>query len=126
MEKNIMNVRRLSVHQGDIVLLNYGRNPGSKSDEIRPSLVISSDRILGSEKMINVIPLFRQPSRACRLEDISLNQEDCKGLKYTMYVQVLYSRMVNAYQLMEVIGHVEDETLLNSILAEVVRTISRQ
>ena len=126
MEKNHKYTRRLSVRQGDIVIVNFGRTPESKSDEIRPSLVISSDQILGSEKMLNIIPLFRQPSRACRLEDISLNQDDCKGLKYTMYVQVLYSRMVNAYQLMEVIGHVEDETLLNNILAEVVRTISRQ
>ncbi|MCR4837567.1 MAG: type II toxin-antitoxin system PemK/MazF family toxin [Eubacterium sp.] len=126
MEKNNKNTRRNSVRQGDIVLVNYGRSAGSKADEIRPSLVISNDMILGSERMIAVIPLFRQPSRACRLDDISLNQDDCKGLKYTMYVQVLYSRMVNAYQMLEVFGHVEDEELLNSILAAVVSTISRQ
>ena len=118
--------RRLSVHQGDIILVNFGHRADRKTDDIHPALVISSNQILSSERMINVIPLYRRPSQACRLEDIRLVQTDCIGLKYTMYVQPLQLKMINCYQIKEVIGSVTDKDLMNRILNEVVRTIIEQ
>ena len=123
MEKNNKHTRRLSVHQGDIVLVRFSSYTGRKESDKRPGLVISNDSILGTEKYIAVIPLYRKPSRSCRLEDIPLRMGECAGVKCDLYAQPLQLVMVSCYQVEEHLGRIIIQGLLKRILDSVVHTM---
>ena len=74
--------KSLELRQGDVILVNYGKfNAGCRTSGIRPSVVVSNDAALKEENMVNVIHLYRKPSKAFQEEDIQIKPVNCRGLR---------------------------------------------
>ena len=106
---------RYTLRQGDIVLIDYGRNDTkSRISGKHPSVVVGNDCANG-ERMINVVPLFRKASRDIKAEDILLAPKDCKGLRYEEYLQPKQVQLVSKSRITRRIGCISNRKMLISV-----------
>ena len=113
-----------TLYQGDIVLVDYGRNDTkSRISGKRPSVVVSNDFANG-ERMINVIPLFRKATRDIKAEDILLAPKDCKGLRYEEYLQPKQVQLVSKSRITRRIGYISNRKVLMSVCKAICNVVA--
>lgn len=111
------NYRYLSVCQGDVVLINFGKNSSvCRNGGSRPCVVLSNDLAIDKESKFFVVPLYRQPSKTVSVEDILIRPIDCRGLRYEEYAGAINMVQVTKNRIGKKIGHIKNETVLKEIL----------
>ena len=114
-----------SLHQGDIVLIDYGKNSTEgRRSVVKPSLIVSNDKMLKTEKSIYVIPLFRRPSRDPKSENMLLTTKDCRGLKYDEYIQPGHMQLIHVCRIKRHLGEVVNNDVLQCISQELYERIA--
>lgn len=109
-----------SFKQGDILLVDFGRNEsGSRIGSRRPSIVVSNTEILKNENILFVVPLYRQPSRGFMCGDIVIEPKDCRGLRYVQYLQPMQVKAIKKCRVVRAIGYIKNDDLKRNIVATV-------
>lgn len=116
--------KKLELCQGDVILAYYDRiNAGKRNGVIRPSVVVSNNTSLQKEIMINVIPLYRTPSKAFQAEDILIRPFDCRGLRYEEYAQPRQMQALHRSKVIKRIGRIRNDSVLYQIVDAVWNSI---
>ena len=97
-----------SVRQGDIVLVNFGREVkgGRNLCGKRPVYVMNKQSNNRTNGAFMAIPLFRTVSRDSAGGDVEITPADCHGLRYSQYAQPMNIQKVRKGRIMKKIGHV--------------------
>ena len=113
-----------SVKQGDIVLVNFGRE-GKGSRNLcgnHPVYVMSRQSEDKRSGAIMAIPLFRKVSRDGSGSDIEIAPTDCHGLRYSEYAQPMNIQKIRRDRIIRRIGHVREgihERILSAMWEQV-------
>ena len=119
--------KSLELRQGDVILVNYGKfNAGCRTSGIRPSVVVSNDAALKEENLVNVIPLYRKPSKAFQAEDILIRPVDCRGLRYEEYAQPMQMQILQRFRIIKRIGHIMNDSILCEIANAIWNSINKE
>lgn len=106
----------LTICQGDVLLINLGKeNAGCRTSGIRPCVVVSNDTSISMEKGFFVVPLYRNPSKPAKKEDILVRPYDCRGLRYEEYAQPMNMTLCRKCRVIRKIGHIKNDTIVKEI-----------
>ncbi|MBR6223859.1 MAG: type II toxin-antitoxin system PemK/MazF family toxin [Lachnospiraceae bacterium] len=115
-----VNNRYLSVCQGDVLLVNFGKNSSvCRNGGSRPCVVLSNDSSIDKGSKFFVVPLYRQPSKTACVEDILIRPIDCRGLRYDEYAGAINMVQVTKNRVSKKIGHIKNESVVKEILTAV-------
>jgi mRNA-degrading endonuclease toxin of MazEF toxin-antitoxin module len=108
--------RYLTISQGDVLLINFGKgSSGCRTRGVKPCVVVSNDRSIKTEGGFFVVPLYRNPSKAAGVKDILIRPVDCRGLRYEEYAGVLNMVLTVKCRVVRKIGHIENVMIVKEI-----------
>ena len=109
---------------GDLVVVDFGTSSiRSRVMGRHPAYVVSLDDARRMSAQMLVIPAFRKPSLVHTDDDIRLDTARCPGLRHEMYVQVLNLQRVGRMDVMEKIGHVNDDRVMDEVREHIMNWI---
>lgn len=110
--------RSFPFRQGDILLVDFGMETvgNGRKGRMRPAMIVGNSKIMNTGSILLVVPLYRQPSRDCKLGDFFLKPASCSGLRYAEYMQPLHVMPVRKVQVVRRIGQLTDTDLKKAIL----------
>ena len=108
--------RYLTVCQGDVLLINFGKGSnGCRTKGTRPCVVISNDSSIKAEGRFFVVPLYRNPSKSVNVEDIFIRPVDCRGLRYEEYANPMNTVLAVKCRVIKKIGHIKNDSIVKEL-----------
>jgi mRNA-degrading endonuclease toxin of MazEF toxin-antitoxin module len=108
--------RYLTISQGDVLLINFGRGSTvCRTRGVRPCVVVSNDSAIKAEGGFYVVPLYRKPSKTASIKDVLIRPVDCRGLRYEEYAGVLNMVLTVKCRVVRKIGHIKNDAIVNEI-----------
>jgi mRNA-degrading endonuclease toxin of MazEF toxin-antitoxin module len=108
--------RYLTISQGDLVLINFGKKTaGCRNGGIKPCVVVSNDSSIKTEADFFVIPLYRKQSRSAGSRDILIKPVHCRGLRYEEYAHPMNMVSCHKCRVTKKIGHIKNASILEAI-----------
>lgn len=106
----------LTICQGDVVLINFGKGAsGCRASGTRPCVVVSNDVSIKAEGGFFAVPLYRNPSKSVNREDVLIRPADCRGLRYEEYAQPMNMVLCRKCRVVRKIGHIKNDTIVKEI-----------
>ena len=111
--------RYLTICQGDVLLINFGKKTaGCRTSGVRPCVVVSNDSSIKTEGGFFGVPLYRNPTKSASRNDILIKPSDCRGLRYEEYASALNMVLTVKCRVIKKIGHIKNETIIKEITNE--------
>lgn len=110
-------MREVTVKRGDIFMVDFGRNDGSKQGGLRPAICISNNRANRFSPVVSMCPITTKFSKRPLPTHVKLNIETC-GMKYESQILTEQIYPINKSELRQYIGRIDsiDTKKLNEAL----------